>query len=102
MIKPADVHGQLLAMLMWGTKPDGSDDVAVVAGLAHWDGHRLMLTRNPPATSIAVLDEWLDRIRTVDPDARAVLMGADYCFSVKIGLIPDGTNMDEYVPLGLR
>ncbi len=44
MIDPATIQGKRLAMIAWGKKSDGSDDVAVLFGIAEWDGTAL----NPP------------------------------------------------------
>ena len=42
MMHPSDIHGKRLAMIAWGKKANGEDDVVVFTGLADWDGALLL------------------------------------------------------------
>ncbi len=53
-------------------------------------------------SSFQILDEWIDRVKPVDPDLKALLLGADYYFNVSIGPLPDGANVSEYLETGLK
>jgi hypothetical protein len=101
MVNPADVHGRCLAMMVWGKKADGTDDVAVFTGTAEWDGQRLVMLRRHGEPPLEVQGEWLDRLKPVDPDLRSELLGAEYYFSVTIGPLPAGDDMSQYRETGL-
>jgi hypothetical protein len=47
MTDPSTIHGKRLAMIAWGEKTDGTDDVAVFSGIAEWDG--IVLTMRRPS-----------------------------------------------------
>jgi hypothetical protein len=99
MVSPADIHGKRLAMVAWARKPDGSDDVAVFTGTAHWDGQHLAMLRGPEQSAFRVSDEWLKQIRPVEPDLKAALFGAHYFFSVTVPALPDGDDLADW-PVG--
>jgi hypothetical protein len=101
VVNPADVHGKCLAMMAWGKKADGKDDVAVFTGTAEWDGSRLLIRRGHGDPPVEVQDEWLARIEPVDPSLRAELLGAEYCFHVTSGPLPRGEDMSAYRDTGL-
>jgi len=100
MVNLTDVHGRKLAMVAWAEKPDGTDDVVVFTGTAHWAGGHLTMLR--AESSFQILDEWLDRVKPVAADLKALLLGADYFFNVSIGPLPDGANVSEYLETGLK
>lgn len=100
MVSPADVHGKRIAMVAWGRKPDGSDDVAVFTGIANWDGTHLIMVRQQGAP-FQVAGEWLDRLTIVEPHLRQTLLDAEYFFSVTIGDLPEGATTKEYMKTGL-
>jgi len=89
-------------MIVWGEKPDGSDDVVVYAGTGQWDGHHLTWVGDSVAGSIRLQDDWLARLRAVVPDQKEMLLGADYSFSVLIGPVPGGQNPGSYISTGLH
>jgi len=101
MVNPADIHGRRLAMLAWGKKPDGTDDVAAFTGIAEWDGQRLVMRRGPGEAPFEVQDEWLGRLRPVEPDMQSELLGAEYYFSVTIGPLRAGDDVGRYRETGL-
>jgi len=96
MVNPAAVHGRCLAMMVWGKKADGTDDVAVFTGTAEWDGERLVMLRGHGEPPLEVQGEWLDRLKPVDPDLRSEFLGAEYYFSVTIGPLPAGDDVSQY------
>jgi hypothetical protein len=100
MVNPLDVHGKRIAMVAWGKKPDGTDDAVVFTGIANWDGTRLVMIRQP-GPPFPVADDWLPRLKPVDPDLKETLLGADYSFSVTIGDLPEGADAKEYLKTGL-
>jgi len=100
MIDPADVDGKRIAMIVWGEKPDGSDDVAVFTGVAHWDGAELTMVRKP-GPDFPLLDHWVERMKPVDADLKATLLGAELAFSVSIGGLPEGTDVEAFLSTGL-
>ncbi len=38
MIDPASIHEKKIAMLVWKVLDNGDDDVAIMSGIAEWDG----------------------------------------------------------------
>jgi hypothetical protein len=97
---PVDLHGRRLAIVAWGEKPDGTDDVVVFTGTAQWDGRHLTMRRD--GSSFQIPDEWRDRLKPVDITLRATLLEADYFFSVAIGDLPDGADISHYLQTGLK
>jgi len=95
MINPTEIHGKRLAMVAWAEKDDGSDDVAVFTGIAHWDGNTLMMCREPIESSLEIEMDWLTRIKEVVPDLRDTLLGAEYYFSVSVGDISEVDDPSE-------
>ena len=102
MINLPDLHGKRLAMIAWGGKADGEDDVVVFTGLADWDGTVLTLRRQPAESSFVVPPEWLPRIQPVQEDLRETLLGAEYQFSVTIGTMHEDDDASLYRSTGLR
>jgi hypothetical protein len=66
MVDPSDVNGKRLALIAWGKKAGGGDDVAVFSGIAMWDGEVLTMRREPDSTSFVIPAEWLARLRPVE------------------------------------
>lgn len=89
-------------MIAWGKKSDGSDDVAVFTGIADWDGSHLTMRGPAEGTSFTLPDEWLDRIKLVSAGSKDTLVGAEYCFSVRIGPLPEGADTAEYLKTDLK
>src|SRR5882724_1527548 len=69
MVNPAAVHGRCLAMMVWGKKADGTNDVAVFTGTAEWDGQRLVMLRGHGEPPLEVQGEWLDRLKPTAMDS---------------------------------
>jgi hypothetical protein len=101
-MNPADLDGRRLGMVVWSEKPDGSDEVVVFTRRADWDGKHLTMVGESGEPSFRLEDDWLDRLTMVDPSLKGVLLEADYCFSVSIGSIPEGTDITRFVKTGLR
>lgn len=102
MIDPSDVNGKRFAMIAWGKKADGSDDVAVFAGIAEWDGEVLTIRREPDSASFVVPGEWLARLRRVEGYLKATLLNAEYCFSVSIGNLGADEDSSIFRDTGLK
>lgn len=81
MVNPADTHGKRLAMAVWGKKPNGSDDVAIVTGIASWDGTRLTMLRDSGGR-FQIEHQWLARLKAVEPELRETFLGAEFYFSL--------------------
>ena len=102
MIDPVQIHGKRLAMIAWGEKEDGSEDVVVFAGIANWDGENLTMLCEPPHSSFQVPNEWWDRLQPVSDDLKEVLLEADFCFSVTVGNLLEGEKVSAYIKTGLK
>ena len=89
-------------MLVWGEMADGSDDVAVFAGIGDWDGRRLRMLRQSDPASFPIQDDWLSRLKPVPADLKTTLLDSDYFFSLTIGPIPEGEALGAYVVTGLK
>jgi|GraSoiStandDraft_16_1057320.scaffolds.fasta_scaffold350543_3 hypothetical protein len=99
---PAETHGKRVAVVAWAEKPDGSDDFVVFAGIADWDGSHLTLLRQPGKSPFPIPDEWLGRLKLVEPDLKTTLLGADYCLSVAVGNLPDSHEVADFLKSDLR
>src|SRR5262245_44868140 len=102
MIDPSEVHGKRIAMVAWGEKSDGSDDVAVFTGVAEWDGHHLVMRRQPEESSFTLRDEWVGRLKAAEPKIKGMLLGAEYYFSVSVGNVEGSEERSGLEPTGLR
>lgn len=102
MIHPSEVHGRRLAVVVWGVKPDGNDDVVVFAGTVHWDRRHLGLVGDSGDELLSLQPEWLDRLRHVDESLKETLLGADLSISLNIGPLPEGADKTKFVKTGLR
>ncbi len=102
MINPKDTHGKRIAMIAWGEKEDGSDDVTVFTGIADWRDRHLTMVREPKESSFQIPDEWLNRLNPVEEKLKEILLEADYCFSVSIGNLSDGEDLSMLQKTGLR
>lgn len=89
-------------MIAWGKSRDGSDDVAVFAGVAHWDGTTLTMRCEPESSSFVIPTEWLPRIQVVPEDLKPTLLGADYSFSVTVGDLEGNEDGRASNSTGLR
>jgi hypothetical protein len=102
MINPTELHGKRLAMIAWGKRIDGEDDVAVFSGIAIWDGDMLTVRREPETASFVVPAEWLARLRPVEADLKAMLVDAEYCFSVSVGSLDERDDSSGFQHTGLK
>jgi hypothetical protein len=94
----AAINGKRFAI--WLT--DDSDESALFAGEARWDGTTLKLDRGskPP---FVVHAEWYDRIKAVNSDeVRSSLLDSDYYLRLWIGKLPDAADEAEYEKTDLR
>lgn len=102
MIDPETLQGKRIAMLTWGKKDNGEDDVHVISGIAAWDGSELKMYGIPGINFYTVKAEWLDRIRPVEDKLKSVFQDAEYAFTVSIAPLPDGADTSGMVNTGLR
>lgn len=102
MTHPSEVHGRRLAIVVWGVKPDGSDEVAVCVGTVEWDEQHLDLVGDSGDVLLSLQHEWLDRLRHVEESLKETLQGADLCLSLSIGPVPQDADMTKLVKTGLR
>jgi hypothetical protein len=100
MIDLATVHGKRMAMMAWGKKEDGTDDVVAFTGIADWDGKRLRLLREKGEVFEVLADFW-DRIRPVNEEVKDILLNAEFCFSVTVGNLGDA-GADGLLLTGLK
>lgn len=84
-----DWHGQRIALLLWATNADGSDDVVRRAGeLRVVDGAVSFWQRGEWKLDLRA--EWLDRIRPSPPDSADILGDAPWVLSLSVGDCEDG------------
>jgi len=101
MVNLTDVHGKCLAMMAWGKKADGSNEVVVFTGTTDWDGRRLLMRRGHGKPPLEIQDEWLDRIEAAHPSLQSELLGAEYYFSVTIGPLSAADDASQLQDTGL-
>jgi|GraSoiStandDraft_10_1057309.scaffolds.fasta_scaffold57561_4 hypothetical protein len=100
---PSELHGKLLALLLIGADEDGKKDWAVFFGTVEYEGGQLALNRGGIRPPIAIIDEWIERIRPVPDGTQDIFNGADYCLPLTIGNLPEGFDpaQSEYQDTGL-
>ncbi|MGH9505311.1 MAG: hypothetical protein ACRD13_00165 [Terriglobales bacterium] len=82
---PSLADGKRIALVVWGTKADCSDDVVVFTGIAQWREGCLTMLREPVGTAFPIPAGWLPRLRAVDEALRETLLGAEFTISATIG-----------------
>jgi hypothetical protein len=92
MIDLSKIHEKRLAMIAWGEKIGGADEVSLFCGVAKWDGFELTMLREPKGKHFVVSSEWYERIKPVAVHLRTILLNAEYYFSVSVGNL--GVNED--------
>jgi hypothetical protein len=93
-----NLDGKRLTLLLMGTKEDGDDDWAVFGGIASLEAGVLYMDRGEGKPRIKIREEWLGRIRMVEPESRETLLDADYYLPLTIGNLPpdeDGAGFDS-------
>lgn len=100
MVKPAQLVGRRLALLLQGEDEQGQDDWAVFTGTVREDGGRLFLDREQGALDLQ--KDWIERVQPVEPEVSEVLLGADYVLSLSVGTLPDDVSAEGLEPTGLK
>lgn len=85
-IQPADVDGNLLALLL----DADADNVAVSVGRASWDG--IALHWDGAAGHLEIPENALGRLRAVTQDLDGIFDGAKYFVTLSVGPLPKGAN----------
>lgn len=101
MVPPA-ANGELIAMVAWGKHLAGSDDAAVFTGMGDRDGKLLTMRREPGSVSFVIPQEWVARLKWVQPKWKATLLDADLTFSVSVGDIAGDDEASSLVQAGLK
>ena len=60
------------------------------------------MRREPEAASFVIPVEWHNRLRLVDDDLKATLLGAEYWFPVSVGNLVDADDSPGFVGTGLK
>jgi hypothetical protein len=56
----------------------------VFDGIATLEGGGLYVDRGDGKPRFEIWEEWLGRIRSVEPESREILLNADYCLSLTV------------------
>jgi hypothetical protein len=92
------LHGKRLTLLLTGTKENGDDDWAVFGGVASLEAGVVFMDRGEGKPRLEIREEWLGRIRIVEPESRETLLDADYYLPLTIGKLAsdeDGACFDS-------
>ncbi len=71
---PSQLDGKPLALLLIEAGDNDNEDLAVMVGVAKYDGKQLVLDRGKDKPPFVVRDEWVSRIRPV-PDSTSEIFG---------------------------
>ena len=94
------VEEQRLALLLWGTKSDGSDEVVLRSGVLRREADAAVFWhRGKPA--LEMREEWLARIQETKPEFADIVGDAPYVLSLSVGDVTDdeAKSMDR---IGLK
>jgi hypothetical protein len=101
-MKASDLDGKLLTLLLIGETEDGKDDWAVFPGTARVRTGSLFLERSGGKEPFAIREDWLERVKPVEPSVKDILGNADYYLPLMVGNIPDGANVDDVARTALQ
>ncbi len=102
MINFKTVNGKRMSMVVWGNEDDGSDKVIVYAGIADWDGVHLTIHWNSSSESYVLPDDWLPRIKPVQPELKAIFKDAEYALSVSISTSAGNIDFSDLNKVGIK
>src|SRR6187401_1326721 len=83
----ADLTGRQVALLLISQDAEGNDDWAVFSTtLQQGEGQAVLVHK---AGQLELSDEWLSRIKATTPQARSILLEADFFLPLTVGSISD-------------
>ena len=101
MVK-SELIGESLALLLKGKRASGEDDWAVFPGIVVVDNETLFLDRGVRGPRFELRDEWLCRVRPVEPEFERTFDGARYFLPLTVGNLNDDFDDQQFVRTGLR
>ena len=95
---PATIQGKRIAL--WLT--DASNESAVFAGVAAWNGSKLTLDLGT-STPFEIQPEWYERISTItNEEVRRILLDCDFYLRLSVGTLPASEDIAEFEKTGLK
>ena len=99
---PAQLHGLKVAILFVGETDDGSDDCAVMAGPATWDGGNLWINYGDPDHQFPLPEEAWPGLQPVPRDVRDIFQDAQFYTSIAVGNLPEDADYSQLMLTGLQ
>ncbi len=93
-VDPLALIGYQLSLLIMGEGDDDEDEWPVLTGMVRQEDERLVLSR--PDGDIVLRADWLDRVCSVDPRVKTVLLGADFVLPIRIGDLPASATPKQW------
>jgi hypothetical protein len=93
--------GTTFALLLRGETADGEEDWIVCSGVARLKGESLFLERSAHEPDVEIRQEWFDRIRPTDDEARGIFQGAEFFLSLTVGNL-SGDQAEGMEPFGFQ
>ena len=95
------LHGKKIAVIV--TEVDkGNSETAVFTGIARWTGDSLVMMRGDTEPPFDIQPEWYERIKPVKEEVRSILLGAEYTFTLLMGVLPETGDRESFQATGLR
>lgn len=88
--------------LFGAMRTNGSDKVIVYAGIADWDGVHLTIHWNSSSESYVLPDDWLPRIKPVQPELKSIFKDAEYALSVSISTSAGNIDFSDLNKVGIK
>ena len=96
------LHGKPLTLLFMCAKEDGDADWAVFGGIALLEAGVLYMDCGEGTPRFEIREEWLGRIRRVDPESRETLLNAEYYLPLTVGRLALDEDETGDNPAGLK
>jgi len=99
----AKVNGKRLALLVYEmSKRWKVKDAAIFFGNARVEGSRLYFDHGKHPLSFDIPEDALERLKRVTGDLRDIFEDAKYFIWMTIGDLPEGEDVSQYIPTGLK
>jgi hypothetical protein len=92
------LEGKRIALVL----TDELDESAAFTGIAHWDGHRLLMVRKSPTLRFTYVKNGTKGFRTTPEDSKNALLGAEFFLMLNVGDQPAGADQAEFQKTGLK
>jgi hypothetical protein len=101
-VKPEDIDGKMLAVILISENDKGEDEFAWFGGKATFNNGALRVDRGTAGPSFTVPDSAYDRIQKCTEEMKTNFEGCEYLVSLLVGPLPEDADPGDFEPIGLK